>query len=614
MSNNQFGISGIGSDVTLGKRGGRFQYDKASGLFKITGNDGVTLSRIKILDAVEADEAVTKSQAEGMITAATGSLGTMSTQDADAVAIIGGNIDGTVIGGTTAAAGSFTTLSADSFNTDVIGEKTIDAGVTIDGVLLKDGNVTATDLTVNGNLTVLGETTSLNVTTVNVEDNIMTLNAGETGAGVTSGFSGIEVDRGTVQKAQWVWDEVADAWVARTADGQLAKIQGDIDVIIGREDGGFGVDISGYAADSLIFADGAEFAKGAEHQVVTTTATGVEYKYVDALRRQTDGAAIVTTDLATSVDGEYLEIMTEVGAMHLTARNAAGTGDVDLYLQGQGNGDVIIAANTSNQGLIIGEGETTLTISGGDSAGTADAGDMVIKGGNGSTTFNSGDVILQGGTGGASEGIVIIKDSAGNEVASFTGGTAGALDYVDFVNGIGEATIKAVGDSTDVNLVLQAKGAGYVVAPVGYDLTSAPDEAFVTKGYVDTAVTAAVENNTDPLVKRASFTANGSLTGFDVGTLANVAGKQYFVSRITLHVSTELSGASVENIVVSDGVATLASGDESDVLADTYIIDLPFATASAGGSTFSVEFQNAANAAVAPTLGAMTAVVEYKVV
>ncbi len=44
-------------------------------------------------------------------TAITG-LGTMSTQNANAVAITGGNIDGTIIGATTVAAGSFTTVTA----------------------------------------------------------------------------------------------------------------------------------------------------------------------------------------------------------------------------------------------------------------------------------------------------------------------------------------------------------------------------------------------------------------------------------------------------------------------------------------------------------------------
>jgi hypothetical protein len=41
-------------------------------------------------------------------------LGTMSTQNANSVAITGGTVDGTVIGGTTPAAGSFTTVTATS--------------------------------------------------------------------------------------------------------------------------------------------------------------------------------------------------------------------------------------------------------------------------------------------------------------------------------------------------------------------------------------------------------------------------------------------------------------------------------------------------------------------
>jgi hypothetical protein len=38
----------------------------------------------------------------------------MSTQNANSVTITGGTVDGTVIGGTTAAAGSFTTVTATS--------------------------------------------------------------------------------------------------------------------------------------------------------------------------------------------------------------------------------------------------------------------------------------------------------------------------------------------------------------------------------------------------------------------------------------------------------------------------------------------------------------------
>ena len=54
-----------------------------------------------------------KSYVDGAITSATGSLGTMSTQNANAVTITGGTIDGTTIGATTPSTGKFTTIETD---------------------------------------------------------------------------------------------------------------------------------------------------------------------------------------------------------------------------------------------------------------------------------------------------------------------------------------------------------------------------------------------------------------------------------------------------------------------------------------------------------------------
>lgn len=617
---NNFNLRGIASDVTLGKRGGRLIFSE--GVFKLTGNDGVTVNRVKVADGVDLDDAVSLGQVTGLVdgisteigdlelltttektnlvgainevNAAIGDLGTMSQQDSDAVSITGGSI------------------SDVSLAVDAISESTLDAGVTVDGVLLKDGNVTATDVTINGNLTVLGDTTTLNVTTLEIEDNIITLNKGELGAGVTLGSSGFEIDRGSETGVRIVWNETEEAFRAETATGDLVALKALFDIMVDGSQGGFGVDISGYADDSLVFADGSELVKGTENQVLTVTATGVEYKTQDTLRNDTTGKVTVDVTGAVSATGEYLEVVTDTDKVFLTAKNESGTGDVDLYIQGQGNGDVVIATNDSNQGLIIGESGTSLTVAGGGASG-ADAGDLILKGGDGVDTFASGDLVLQGGTGGVAEGIVIIRDSVGNEVASFTGGTASAVDYIDFNNGVGSAEIKAAGDSTDVDLVLIPKGTGFVLAPTGYDLSTAPDEAFITKGYV-TAAVGEVANNVDPLVKRAAFTADSTNTSFAVGTLSNVDGKSYYVSRVTLYVSTELSGNSIAQMVVSDGVTALATAEESDVLAGTYIIDLPFVTASAGGSTFTVEFQNDTNVAVAPTAGSVVAVVEYKVV
>lgn len=61
---------------------------------------------------------------------------------------------------------------------------------------------------VTGDLSVLGNTTTMSTTNVTIEDNILTLNKGETGAGVTLDRSGIEIDRGPATSwARLLFDE-----------------------------------------------------------------------------------------------------------------------------------------------------------------------------------------------------------------------------------------------------------------------------------------------------------------------------------------------------------------------------------------------------------------------
>ena len=71
----------------------------------------------------------------------------------------------------------------------------------------------------SGNLTVSGTTTTLNTTDLNIEDNIIVLNSGETSAGVTSGSAGIEIERGTSTNAQWIFNESVDRWKTNSTFG-----------------------------------------------------------------------------------------------------------------------------------------------------------------------------------------------------------------------------------------------------------------------------------------------------------------------------------------------------------------------------------------------------------
>ena len=65
---------------------------------------------------------------------------------------------------------------------------------------------------VTGDLLVEGDTVYVSATDLDVEDNIITLNKGETGAGVTLEYSGIEIDRGTSDNTSLLWNENIDSW------------------------------------------------------------------------------------------------------------------------------------------------------------------------------------------------------------------------------------------------------------------------------------------------------------------------------------------------------------------------------------------------------------------
>ena len=82
---------------------------------------------------------------------------------------------------------------------------------------------TLNDLTINGNLFVNGTSTTVNSTTVSTKDNIVVLNQGEPGNGVTSNYSGLEIDRGSLPSYKILFSESDQAIVAGI-DGEYDRI------------------------------------------------------------------------------------------------------------------------------------------------------------------------------------------------------------------------------------------------------------------------------------------------------------------------------------------------------------------------------------------------------
>lgn len=85
--------------------------------------------------------------------------------------------------------------------------------------------ITAPTIILDGNLTVLGSTTSVETTNSAITDNTIILNSGEVGAGVTAGTAGIEIERGSLANATLLFNESVDAFENKIG-GSFAIVRG----------------------------------------------------------------------------------------------------------------------------------------------------------------------------------------------------------------------------------------------------------------------------------------------------------------------------------------------------------------------------------------------------
>lgn len=143
------------------------------------------------------------------------------------------------------------------------------------------------DLTVSGDFTVNGTTTTVNTTELLVEDNMIIINKNQTGAGVTAGTAGIEIERGSLDNALVQWLESGEKFelkvgtayadlkiddleaVDATLSGDLSAVNvsltGDLTAVSGSLSGDLDVDgdvtvhklsIDGDTAQRLYIVDG----------------------------------------------------------------------------------------------------------------------------------------------------------------------------------------------------------------------------------------------------------------------------------------------------------------------------------------------------------------------
>ena len=86
--------------------------------------------------------------------------------------------------------------------------------------------ISAPSIVLDGNLSVLGSTTSVESVNSTISDNVIFLNSGETGAGVVTlgSTAGITIDRGSLPDVTLRWNESTDTWQITTDGSTYADI------------------------------------------------------------------------------------------------------------------------------------------------------------------------------------------------------------------------------------------------------------------------------------------------------------------------------------------------------------------------------------------------------
>lgn len=232
-------------------------------------------------------------------------------------------------------------LSIGAQNGDVIYNTTTSRLQMYQGSEWKDvnGNVDATtgisnfnDIVVAGNLTVQGTTTTIDTANTTIKDNVIVLNQGELGAGVTLGTSGIEIERGSSANKTLVWNESVDKWTIGSETFVAGTVEAAFTGILG------GVTPAAVTGTTI--------------NGTTITAT---IGFVGNLTGNTTGAhtGTVDGDLTGSVFADDSGILVDAVNGTIPAENITGTANIDVVgnILGNVTGNVTGNAGTVTNGV-----------------------------------------------------------------------------------------------------------------------------------------------------------------------------------------------------------------------------------------------------------------------
>ena len=385
------------------------------------------------------------------------------------------------------------------------------------------------DVSITGNLTITGETTYANTTTVNLGDNIITLNADIPQGSAPSVDAGIEVDRGSSANVQLLWNETDDVWTftndgstysAIASNTSVSTAQTTADGAYNHANGAFTAANSAATSDyTNVSVSAGTYGNATAVASITLAANGrvtaISTSDIDTLPSQTgnNGYYLQTDGTTASWAAIDTTAITAAFAHANAAYDQANTDftNVSIVAGDYGSATIIPVVHLEANGRVSAVTNTTIT-----SSSTSTAGIVQLTDATNSTSTTTA------ATPNAVKSAYDLADTANTNAAAAQSTADGAQTHAE--GAFTQANTNSTSDYTNVSITAGDYGSAVIIPVLHLEANgrvSAVTNTTITSSSTSTAGIVQLTDATNSTSTTTAATPNAVKSAYDLASTAN---------------------------------------------------------------------------------------------